>query len=65
MPSEKFKVIWKKTTQNGRSKNCFPILHNGILKNPFWKIHKKYSSAKKKKLLRLMMMFVGIPVIRR
>jgi hypothetical protein len=47
MPSEKFQVIWKKNSKMVASKNCFPILYNGIFKNPFLKIHEKYSSANK------------------
>jgi hypothetical protein len=62
---KKFQVNLKKTHQNGQSKDRFPILYNGILKNPFGKIRKKYSSARKNNHQGQMMTFVGIQDIRR
>jgi hypothetical protein len=62
---KKFQVDLKKTHQNGQSKKRFPILYNGILKNPFGKIWKKYSCPQKNNYQGQMMMFVGIPDIRR
>jgi hypothetical protein len=37
-PSEMNSAEFEEKNQNGPSKNCFPILYNGILKIPFGKI---------------------------